>query len=308
MKVLIQKRQEVIDSVKKDLESLRNNSKLNRYAIDENIAFFDAIRSIFKYIRWLLIRAPKIDGKSLLEINDLLPQWDESMHRKLMEVERKEFPGLIAPLVKQLSNIILGSKVPLILVNLGCGGMETERQIIDFLLKNKFSSKITFVGIDRSEIASRLIINNIKAFGDMVDFFAVDNLDDTKLVELRKTSSKKYLIIFCKNNIFDLDKYFSQNVFDITFHALFRHHLSEKDRLDIDVITEKLSKSVIEYDGYLSRVNIIPQTIAGWNAPVFLNAAIFSHLRFLRKKDLLVLNKNKKILFTKIGYYLLKRK
>ena len=35
------------------------------------------------------MRAPKIDGKRLLEINDVLPKWDENIHRKLMEMETR---------------------------------------------------------------------------------------------------------------------------------------------------------------------------------------------------------------------------
>lgn len=89
MNISSNNRKKIIEEVLNDLESLKNDPSLNQYAIDENIAFFDATKSIFRYIWWLITRAPKIDGEKLLEINDLLPKWDLAMHRKLIEVEKK---------------------------------------------------------------------------------------------------------------------------------------------------------------------------------------------------------------------------
>ena len=39
------KRKELIDEVLNDLKSLKNDSSLNQYAINENIAFFEATKS-----------------------------------------------------------------------------------------------------------------------------------------------------------------------------------------------------------------------------------------------------------------------
>lgn len=306
--MLTSKRQETISDVIKDLELLKNNSKSNQYAIDENIAFFEAIKSIFGYIKWLITRAPKIDGEKLLEINDLLPGWDLTMHRKLMEIERKEFPGLIAPLVKRLFEIISTSNKLMILANIGCGGMEVERQLISNLIARKHNERLVFVGVDRSPTTGQLIRENLKDLFDKVEFYEVDILDSQGLREVIKKQEKQFLILLCKNDIFKLGRYFSDNIFDIIFHALFKHHLGKKEQEEVDTIAEKLSKYVIEYDGYLGWINIVPQTIVGWNDPVFLNAEIFSHLRFSKKNELLISNKDKEILFTKIGYYLLRRK
>lgn len=306
--MLTPKRQETISDVIKDLELLKNNSKSNQYAIDENIAFFEAIKSIFGYIKWLITRAPKIDSEKLLEINDLLPRWDMTMHRKLMEIERREFPGLIAPLVKRLLEIISTSNKLMILANIGCGGMEVERQLISNLIARKHNERLVFVGVDRSPTTGQLIRENLKDLFDKVEFYEVDILDSQGLREVIKKQEKQFLILLCKNDIFKLGRYFSDNIFDIVFHALFKHHLGKKEQEEVDTIAEKLSKYVIEYDGYLGWINIVPQTIVGWNDPVFLNAEIFSHLRFSKKNELLISNKDKEILFTKIGYYLLRRK
>ena len=100
--------------------------------MEENIAFFQAAKTVFGYIRWLITRAGKINKKELRELTDLHPdKWDREMHTKLIEVERKKFPGLIKPLVDQIVSLIISNEHrPLVLANLGCGGMEIERKVI----------------------------------------------------------------------------------------------------------------------------------------------------------------------------------
>lgn len=304
MNTLSQNRKKIIAEVLEDLELLKNNPSINQYAINENIAFFEATKSIFSYIKWLITQAPKIDGARLLEINDLLPKWDLTMHRKLIEMEKRKFPGLIAPLVERMLEMIVTANKSMVLVNLGCGGREAERQIIDNLVINKYDKRLVFVGVDRSPTTAELIKENFKDLFNKVEFYEIDHLDNQKLQEVVKNQKKQFLMVLCKNDIFQLDKYFQRKSFDLAFHVLFKHHLNLKEQDAINDILGKIGMSIIEYDGYLSWHNIIPQTIIGWNEPVFLNAEIFSHLRFLSKKELLEKHKNKKIIFTKIGYYL----
>ena len=82
-------RRTLIDHILKDLETLRGNPTVpNQYAVEENIAFFRAIRSFPSYVKWLIRRAPKLDRARLLELTDFpFPRWDREMHLKLMEVE-----------------------------------------------------------------------------------------------------------------------------------------------------------------------------------------------------------------------------
>lgn len=287
MNTTSQNRKESIDEVLKDLELLKNNSKINQYAINENIVFFEATKSILKYIWWLIMRAPKIDGERLLEINDLLPKYDLMMHRKLIEMEKRKFPGLIEPLVKRIFEIILVANKPMALMNLGCGGMEAERQVIGRLIARKYNERLVFVGVDRSPTTAQLIKENFKDLFDEVEFYEIDHLDNQKLREIAEKKGKQFLILLCKNDIFQLDKYFPENVFDIAFHVLFKHHLNQKEKIDLDNILNKISKNIIEYDGYLSWPHlVIPHTIVAWNDPIFLNASIFSDLRYFRKEQL----------------------
>lgn len=302
--IISQNRKKIIAEVLKDLELLKNNPLLNQYAVNENIAFFEATKSILSYIKWLITKAPKIDGSRLLEINDLLPRLDLTMHRKLIEMEKKKFPGLIDPLVKRILETVLIYSRPMTLMNIGCGGMEAERQVISSLIVNNYDKRLVFIGVDRSPTTAELIKENFKDLFNKVDFYEIDYLDNQKLQEIIKKQEKQFLMVLCKNDIFQIDKYFQKNTFDLVFHVLFKHHLNLKEQDAIDNILGKIGMSIIEYDGYLSWHNIIPQTIIGWNEPVFLNAEIFSHLRFFSKKELLEKHKNKKIIFTKIGYYL----
>lgn len=307
--MLTSKRQETISDVIKDLELLKNNSKSNQYAIDENIAFFEAIKSIFGYIKWLITRAPKIDSEKLLEINDLLPGWDLTMHRKLMEIERREFPGLIAPLVKRLFEIISTSNKLMILANIGCGGMEVERQLISNLIARKHNDLLVFMGVDRSPTTGQLIKENFKDLFDKVEFYEVDILDSQGLREVIKKQEKQFLVLLCKNDIFELDKYFTENIFDLSFSALFKHHLSSEGKNSLDRILSRISRRFIEYDGYLSWPHlVVPHTIVAWNDPIFLNASIFSDLRYFRKKQLKSLHeieKNWEINIFRVGTYLI---
>lgn len=308
MNINSQDRKEIIGEVLNDLELLKNDSSLNQYAINENIAFFDATKSIFRYIWWLLRRAQKIDGDKLLEVNDLLPKWDLAMHGRLIEVEKRDFPGLIAPLVNRIVEIISSENKSKTLVNIGCGGMEAERQVISNLIVKKYSERLVFIGVDRSLTTGQLIRDNFKDLFDKVEFYEIDNLDDKKLQEAINRQEKQFLILLCKNDIFKLDEYFTENVFDLSFSVLFKHHLSSEDKNSLDGTLNRISKYIIEYDGYSNWLGMIPQTIIGWSDPIFLNAEIFSNLRFSKKKELLEDNKNKEILFTNIGYYLLAKK
>lgn len=300
-------RKEIIKEVLNDLKLLQSNNSINQYAVEENINFFKASKSIPTYLFWVIKKAPRVDGERLLEINDLLQKWDLAMHERLIEIEKRTFPGLITPLVEKIANIILNTNNQITVMSFGCGGMEAERQIISSLIANKHDTRVVFIGVDRSLIIKQIIQKNLKNLEEQINFYEVENLTSERFAELRKKQTKKYLIILCKNNIFELEKCFQEEEIDILFHTLFKHHFIKEEKEKIDAIAKKLAKRVIEYDGYRSLHNMIPQTIIGWNNPIFLNAEIFSHLRFSTKKELIEAHK-KKVLFMKIGYYLLELK
>ena len=113
------------------------------YAIEENIRFAEAIKSLPSYVWWLLTKAPKIDGSRLLELTDFpVEEWDVRMHGRLMEVERDKKIKLIKPLVDKITEFIIQENRPLVLANLGAGGMEVDRQVISNLLDKNIVSQL----------------------------------------------------------------------------------------------------------------------------------------------------------------------
>ncbi len=300
---------EKINQILSDLENLQKNKQAQQqaYAIGENIAFYKAIKNIFSYLRWLITRAPNISPEKLMEINDLLPVLDEEMHRKLIEMEQKPFPGLITPLVDKITGILKTKEKPTALANLGSGGMEAERQVILKLSSVQSPVYHVFVGIDKSPLARKLAKQNLRSLQPVVEIFEVENLDQDNLDKIIQTRKDKHAVVLCQNDIFQLNNFFKPETFEIMFHSLFLHHLNEDEEQNMISSIRNLSKSILEYDGFKSWFNMIPQTIIGWNDPVFLNAEIFSNLRFPLKKHLLQEFSRNKIAFSKIGYYLLER-
>ena len=150
-------RKEIIKEVLNHLKLLQSNNSINQYAVEENINFFKASKSIPTYLFWVIKKAPRVDGERLLEINDLLQKWDLAMHERLIEIEKRTFPGLITPLVEKIANIILNTNNQITVMSFGCGGMEAERQIISSLIANKHDTRVVFIGVDRSLIIKQII-------------------------------------------------------------------------------------------------------------------------------------------------------
>ena len=112
---------------------------------------------------------------------------------------------------------------------------------------------------------------------------------------------------FSPRTIFFHCRKISAPAFDV-YHTLFKHHLNDaqKERLDNDVVP--LGRKLLEYDGYRTWGPVIPQTLVGWQHPVFLCAELFSNFRYMEKKQLLKSFQGKKYSFhTRVGTYLLEQ-
>lgn len=277
-----------INSILQKLREFKNDPQYGDrlYAIDENIKFAEAMKSLPRYAWWLLTRALKIDGARLLELTDFpVEEWDVKMHKRLMEVERNEKIKLIKPLVDTISEFIFQENRPLILANLGAGGMEADRQVISELIGRKYDKPIIFIGVDKSPITNKIAKENLNSLGKGIEIFDIDSLTKNRLEEIAG-ANKGIAVILCKNNIFNLAVEFPPKYFDLVYDSLFKHHLSESDRERLDKIIKEISKKYLEYDGYRSWPHTIPQSLVAWNNPVFLNGSIFSMLRYSRKDKL----------------------
>ncbi|OHA48589.1 MAG: hypothetical protein A2806_00315 [Candidatus Terrybacteria bacterium RIFCSPHIGHO2_01_FULL_48_17] len=294
---------QLISEILSDLAFLRQKESSSDilYAVDENIRFFEAAQNIPKYLWWLITRAPRINGDRLLELADFpFPRWDRELQERLIEIERKDFPGLIRPLRKKIVQYIK-EHAPSFIFDLGGGGMEVERQVMETLILQKYTAPLIFVNIEKSEAALNVSRDNLKTLSNFTDFLVVEHLDFQHLRQLKENMRKNFLVIFAHNDIFSLSKYFSNKSIDLLFHSKFRHHLRGSEKLQLDKIIGEIAQTVFEYDDVKSPFLFLPPSIAAWKHPVLLNGAIFSRLRDPKKSEL---KKNRAIEFFSVGSYL----
>lgn len=310
-----QERVNQINQILLDLNAIRNTAgdKDFLYAIDENIIFFKAAKSFLRYVWWAVTRIPKIDPARLLEINDLLPKYDLEMHKQLTIIERKKFPGLIKKIVEEISEFIVSSDSDLILLSIGSGSMELERQVITALIKQECVRKVLFVAVDQSPLAHKTAKENLSPLASHVEFYFSEKINQDYVQDVKNKSSKNFSIIQCHNNIYSLGEIFSENYFDVVYSSLFMHHLNQQQAEKIRLIALHIAKNYFEYDGFKQMPQIIPQSFFGWSSPVLLNGAVLSGLRFVEKNKLpenaRLLNATKvrnDLNFYKIGHYLQK--
>ncbi|MDE2020021.1 MAG: hypothetical protein KGJ13_06785 [Patescibacteria group bacterium] len=301
-------RREIIDEVLYDLKRLQADPVFpNPYAVEANIAFFEAMKSSGRYFKWLAGPARRLEGERLLEVNDLLPKWDAEMHRSLMVMERKKFPGLTVPILSRLRDLVLESgKEIFVVANVGCGGMEIERQLVRALERERYAGKVVFVGIDRSPAARKIAEENMRSAA-AVEVRDIKNLDQAVLKESLRVLKQPYTVLLCPNDIFTLDQVFKNKPFDVVFHSLFKHHLAALQQRELDRVLAAVAHMVLEYDGYKSWPMMVPQSITIWPQPILLAATIFSDLRYATKPELRRTAGSGRISFTRIGTYLLER-
>lgn len=273
--------QEINDAIQK-LESFKSDPVYikDAYAIDENIIFFKSIKNLASYFWWLLSRPKKIAPALLLEPTDFpVEEWDVKMHRRLIQVERNKHIGVGKPLVDKIVEFVLAECRPLVIANLGAGGMEVDRQVIANLIEEKHPHPLIVVGVDKSPTTRLIAKDNIISLGSAVNVIECDQLTNERLEEI-KASEKGITVVLCKNDIFSMKNSFPFNTFNLIYHSLFKHHLPPEQRPQLDSLIKKLALRAFEYDGYRTWLTIIQQTIVAWNYPFFLSGIILSNIRF----------------------------
>lgn len=295
-----------IEEIQSQLKIFSGKKPDLSYQIKALSDFFLSTENILKYLSWLILRAPRLNKEKIIEINDLdKPEWEKTMHKSLISVQEKKFPGIIEPLVEKIyKEIILASSTKVKLINLGSGGMEIEKQIIKKLIENKIDKRVIFIGNDKSLSAIETARENLKTMENLINVEEFNLLTVPEIEKFEKDDNKKINVLLCQNNIFELDKYFSPYFFDVSFNSLFSHHLDEKQKILIRNIMKTIAKKAYEYDGYKTKWSIVPQSIEAWNNLVFLNASIFSILRYRNKKEILKQKGLTGVKFFWQGFYL----
>lgn len=279
-------RKEEIDAALKKLAvfEAENSDESKAYAIRENIAFMKAARSLPRYLWWLFTIAPKLDGSRLLELTDFpVEEWDIAMHERLIELQKRERPGLIAPLANAITEYMRKEQRDLIIADLGAGGMEVDRQVAEWALKTNHPYALTIVAVDKSPITRRIADKNLRGLASGAEIIETGELSMGELERMRKDATKKILIVMCTNDIFDLDRKFHPQYFDLVYHSLFRHHLNAIEQEKLDRVIQAIGKNHFEFDGYKSWMHGIIQSLFAWTSPIFLNGTIISMARYKTK-------------------------
>jgi len=295
LRAKIREKHRLLDEIIRDLEGLKKTGFENQYAIDENIKFFKAMYSLPRYFRWLVKEMPKIDGSRLLELSDFPlghGRWESILQAELLEIEKWKFPDNLMQfrkeLLKQINDLSQSSgSQGLLLMSLGSGPMEIERQIILALKKENVIQKIVFVGVDSSQASLDAAKNNLAELN--IPIVQTDSLQADELETIKKKYSKhQFIIILLKRDVFALNSFFQDGSVDLIYHGQFKHHLDLPRKQALDSLVARLSNRVVE-DDLLNNLFmfILPILIrTRWFHPILLNGAQFSSLRCPTKNDL----------------------
>ncbi len=303
-KIFPQDREEQIEYILDRLNTLKETSESNKYAIEQNKLFFEAIQSVPKYLKWMYKTRKSINSSELLEINELLPELNEEFHQAMADMERQKRPGIIQPIVDFIYKLFLETKgnKRFRVASFGAGSMEAERQSIEQMHEHGIEKPITIVGFDSSSNTRKFAEKNMSSL-PYVRVVMEDYLTEDKMLALESETSKQVLVIIAGNDIFLIEKDFQPYTFLLVMTALFLHHIDALSRAELVNKMRAYAKNTLNYDGYKNEIVVPIISMAGWKKPVFLNAAVFSSVRFPSKKEAVSLHKGSKISFYKHGHY-----
>ncbi|MDD5146221.1 MAG: hypothetical protein PHN39_00500 [Candidatus Pacebacteria bacterium] len=304
-------RKDLLDQVIKDLNGIVGNGYDPAVRINEK--FFQAAHSWFSYVWWLLTEAPGL-RKNRQEIQEFMDlpflKWQAETHRQLGRLERLKFPGLIEPLKQALlTELPYSSNEPTLLLSLGCGTMEVERQLAEAMTIRNLSIPMVIIGIDNSlqiEDEAAQNLNGLASRG-VVDFQIIKQVDHENLTILcQKTKeAAKIQLAICNTDLFSLQD-LPEGLFDMVYHSRLKHHIKMNNKTHLDELIEKLCAcKAFEFDDYFSVPNFIFPSFITWKWPLTLNGAILSYLRDASKKELKgQANDRWALKFFNLGFYL----
>jgi hypothetical protein len=278
------RRTQIIHEILVDLERLKKEGPHEpdfQYAVQENIRFFQAAKQPLSFLKWQLFDARRIDTSRLLELADLsLPHWETELYDGLRWIERKKFPGLLAPLCKTLA------RTPgRVFMDAGCGAMETERQVIELLAWRQDSPPRVFIGVDQSPSSYAMIQETFRDVADQVEVTKLKNPNRELLLAVLRPNNR-HRVIFIEADALTLEGWLLPQEIDIVYSSRFKHHLTSLQKKQMDKSLKKVGKVALEYDDYRTALSWIPQTLSAWSRPVLLNGALLSRLRQPSKRML----------------------
>jgi hypothetical protein len=245
-------------------------------AINANLSMVRAMRSPLSYVRWLA-NMPRCAPELLLEMNEVLEEWDGPVHQQLLQMERRHSPGLIRPLVQRLGSLARG-RDRFTLLDIGAGGMEVERQLIQQLYCISPGTRLQVVAIEPSATARGFAVANLGSLGNAV---AVRQIRVQDLAEAMRGAApaSQYVVWLCDGTSADLPAGLGR-IADVAFHCYVGHHLTAQQRLQVAAACRSSASTWIEFDGYRHWAHPAFMSVFCWHQPAFLAAAVFSYLRY----------------------------
>ena len=286
-------RKQLIDEIVTDLEAHKKSGRCeNLYALKANLDFFRSLYRFRDFWHWFRRERPKLDGKRLLELSDFHlsnGKWERMLQRELLEIEKWKFPDLLGRIRKEILKQIAELNQlerHLILVSVGSGSMEIERQLITKLRERKSIQKIIFFGIDNSDASLDIATDNLSDLG--VKLLRISHLDQNKVNQLKQElKSEQYAIILANSDALKLESYFGRKNIDLIYHSKFKHHLPDNLKNELDQMIERVAKRGIENDDLNSWIINLGSIKANWkNRLILLNGALLSFLRDPSKEEL----------------------
>ena len=274
-------RQEQIDRLTHALEQLLARPGLTAEVAAgaaENLVMLRASRSVAGYLHWLWTRGLGLPRNRLVEIQELLPEFDAQVHAGLLEVEQGRYPNLILPLVQTLTRAVTDAAGPVSIIDLGAGAMTTERRVLGELIAQRHPHPVLMIGVDHSPIAREMARRQMTSLGDEVEVVEEDALDLPRcLSDARQL--RRHRVILADVAVEDLPRNPPVKA-DVVLHCFLRHHLAEPAAMKLDALALSLGERVLEYDGFRNAVALAFFSAYGWRDPTFLAATIFSYLAF----------------------------
>jgi hypothetical protein len=283
----MKKKRLIIEEVVSDLKTgkEKNFSSYN-YALDENIKFFSSLKNMPSFIAWLIFRMPKLEGDKLLELSDFhlsKGKWETILQKELKELESNKFFDILKPLRQEIIDFVESNENKeenLLIINIGSGSMEIERQLIRELEDKGSQQKIVFLGVDSSEASISFARENLKADG--IELKQI-NIQDNEIEKLKEKKEIRTIAV-CKAEALTLENTGIKP--DLIFHSKLKHHIPKDQWERFDNLLLKICPMVIEFDNYKSFFIIMFSAIINWNKPILNNGAIFSCLRSTEKRAL----------------------
>jgi hypothetical protein len=288
------RRTQEIKEILADLEALKAHTEYSQ-AAGVNISFFKAIRSPVSFLWWLIFKAPALRrNRSLItEIGDLpLPKWQRAGLDMLSGFEAM-VPGTLRLVKERVLSQIIESQShktrPIVMLSLGCGGMELERQVIYELIRQRSRVASIFVGADYSPIVPEIVTDRFKPLlsKGLLQMETATEVDLDQLNRLKVADgSQQFRIIILNTNAFELEC-LPENFFDCAYHTRLAHHLTAEEHRALNRLALHLAPRLIEFDDLFSIRSLLLASFFAWRFPAGFGGVIFSYLRDHSRRELL---------------------